>query len=292
MDSVFEKEHQQLIRKVKTNQSNESIAKAFQDLIYHYYDHYKRSFPWRETRDPYNVYISEVMLQQTQAPRVVEKYNAWIRKFPNFKTLADASFADVLSEWKGLGYNRRAKYVYQTAQKIQSEYNGTLPSTIEELEKLTGIGPNTARSIAAFAFNKPVVFIETNIRAVYIHIFFADKRDVSDADLMPLIEKTADQNNSKEWYNALMDYGVMLKKKHKNPSRKSKHYTKQKQFKGSNREVRGKILEILLKKNGLEKDAIITLINDSPEKVVLNIDNLKKEGLIQEVQKKYYIAQK
>lgn len=291
MSDQFTKEHQVFERNLKKAITEEkNIDKSMQELVYHYFDNHKRSFPWRKTKRPYNIFISEVMLQQTQAPRVIEKYTSWIKRFKNFEELASASFEDVLAEWKGLGYNRRAKFLHQSAKKIIELHNGKLPKEVEQLEKLPGIGPNTARSISAFAFNKPVVFIETNIRAVFLHIFFKNNNEVSDKKLMPLIEETLDRQNPRDWYNALMDYGTMLKKKYKNPSRKSKHHIKQKPFKNSNREIRGLILKILLEKKGADKNSIIKLIEKDPEKIILNLKQLEKEHFVTQKNGKYIIA--
>ncbi len=202
--------------------------------------------PWREITDPYSIVVSEVMLQQTQVSRVMTKYNEWLQAFPDFETLATASAAEVLRVWQGLGYNRRALNLQKLAQTVVRDFNGTLPEQPNVLKTLPGIGMGTAGSIAAFAFNAPAVFIETNIRRVFIHHFFADKSSVSDAELLPLVEAAVDQNNPREWYYALMDYGVHLAKTVPNPNRQSRHYTKQSKFEGSDRQVRGEILRQLL----------------------------------------------
>lgn len=208
------------------------------------------------------------MLQQTQAPRVVEKYNSFIQQFPTLKKLNDASTKDVLAAWQGLGYNRRALYIKSITK---------IPKTYAELVELPGIGPNTAGSILAFAYNIPHPFIETNIRSVYIHFFFKNKTDVHDRDIMPLIEKTLDQKNPREWYYALMDYGALLKKT-TNPSQKSRHYKKQSTFKGSHRQKRGEVLRLLL-----EKPQDLKQYGDV-------VHELEKEGFIKKINKVYYIA--
>lgn len=238
--------------------------------IYAYYKTHRRSFPWRECISPYRVLVSEIMLQQTQAPRVVAKYNEFIKKFPSLKKLNEASTKDVLSAWQGLGYNRRALYLKSITK---------IPKTYEELVELPGIGPNTAGSILAFAYNIPHPFIETNIRSVYIHFFFKNKEKVDDKEIMELIKETLDQKNPREWYYALMDYGAMLKKT-ANPSLKSKHYKKQSPFKGSHREKRGKVLKILLEK----PDKLLKYKNIAEE--------LLKEGFIKKVNEVYYIHEK
>lgn len=221
-------------------------AETFIDLIYDYYQQHKRDFAWRATDDPYHIVVSEIMLQQTQTDRVVEKYEQFIRMFPTVADLAQAPLGVVLEVWIGLGYNRRAMALHQFAQRVMSEFNGVIPSDPEVLVTFKGIGPNTAGSICAFAYNIPTVFIETNIRSVFIYLFFAGREQVADMEIVPLIARTVDAKNARHWYYALMDYGVMLKKRFKNPSRKSKHHARQSKFEGSDRQIRGKILRLLV----------------------------------------------
>ena len=219
----------------------------FKKSIWNYYATHGRHFDWRGVDDPYKVFVSEIMLQQTQTARVAQKYPEFLQEFASFEQLANASLKDVLLQWQGMGYNRRGMYLHKAAQIIVKDFGGKLPDDPKVLVELPGIGPATAASMCAFAYNKPTLFIETNIRAVYIHSFFPGKENVHDKEIMPLIEATVDQDNPREWYYALMDYGVMLKKTVINPSRKSKHYTKQSKFEGSDRQIRGIILKILTK---------------------------------------------
>jgi A/G-specific adenine glycosylase len=186
------------------------------------------------------------MLQQTKVSRVLERYPRWLERFPNFATLASASPAEVLAEWQGMGYNRRALWLQRIAQTITVDFNGKLPEIPEELVKLPGIGANTAGSITAFAYDKPVVFIETNIRRVFIYHFFADANGIDDKQLMPLIAAAVDAEHPREWYYALMDYGSHLAKSVPNPNQRSKHYTVQSKLAGSRRELRGEVLRRLL----------------------------------------------
>lgn len=226
-----------------------NIFKIFQDIIKKNYETRGRKYPFREPahyNDPYKVVVSEIMLQQTQADRVVEKYLAFIDHFPDFATLARATTEDVLKAWIGLGYNRRALAMKKIAETVIEKFDGMLPETIGELEGFPSVGPNTAASIATFAFNIAVPFIETNIRTVYKFFFFHDKESASDAEILDIVEKTIDRSNPREWYYALMDYGVMLKKTGRDSAKKNSVKTKQNPFKGSNRQVRGNILKILL----------------------------------------------
>ena len=220
----------------------------------------KRNFPWKNTTDPYHILVSEVMLQQTQVSRVLIKYPIFISQFPNFKELAEASIKDILVAWQGMGYNRRALYLKKIAEIIVTQYKSKLPDDPVILDSFPGIGKATAASIVAFAFNKPVVFIETNIRRVFLHLFFEDRDSkVDDREILPLIGKTLDKKNPQEWYWALMDYGAHLEKTVDNPNKKSKHYSIQSKFEGSDRQVRGEILRILLKKSQSKKELIQTL---------------------------------
>lgn len=256
----------------------------FTTHIWDYYHDHERALPWRLPEadgsfDPYKIIVSEIMLQQTQAQRVIPKYHEFLALFPTVTALAAAPLQAVLVAWSGLGYNRRAKFLWQAAQYVQETCQGTFPASVEALVKLPGVGPNTAAAICAYAFNQPVVFIETNIRTIYIYHFFPDEDKVSDAQLMPLIAATVDTEHPREWYWALMDYGVHLKATVGNVSRNSKHYTKQSKFEGSRRQIRGQVLK-LLATHAMPRQAMIERIAD--ERVSSVIDDLKEEGLVTE----------
>lgn len=264
----------------------------FQDKIYDYYHKNKRDFPWRKAITPYKIVVSEIMLQQTQAPRVVEKFKLFIKTFPNFPSLSKAPFKDILKIWQGLGYNRRALGLKKLAEIVVIEYKGKLPKTPKELVGLPWIGPHTAGSIAAFAYNYPSIFIETNIRSVFIHEFFSDQTEITDKELLPYIEATLDKQNSRDWYNALMDYGAMLKEHNPNPSRRSKHYTKQSKFEGSNRKLRGMILKFLTIQSNASKTLIFSHCADYFDHTQTStvLQQLEKEGLIIKNRNSYSIS--
>ena len=259
--------------------------KQFKNKIWDYYRKHGRNLPWRKTKDPYKILVSEVMLQQTQVERVIPKYKAFIKKFPTTHTLARAPLASVLKLWSGLGYNRRALYLKRTAETVVSEHKGIFPKTKSELENLPGIGPYTAGAIMAFAHNNPEIFIETNIRTVYIHLFFSQKKKVSDRDLLLIIERTLDHHNPRQWYAALMDYGSMLKAITPNPSRKSIHYSKQSRFEGSVRQERGRILKVLLEKDSVSEKKLRN--NDAKIQFTQAIGGLIKDGLIKKKKSSY-----
>ena len=220
--------------------------KKFQSLIYSFYEKDARSFPWKENTEPWGILVSELMLQQTQAERVVSYWKRWMEKWPSPAALSKASLEDVLREWSGLGYNRRAKNLRECALIIERDFGGRVPENTEALAKLPGIGPYTAGAIACFAYNRPEVFIETNIRRVMLHFFFNGQEEVSDKEIMPFVSETLDRENPRKWYWALMDYGAALKKLTINPNRRSAHYSRQSTFRGSLRQIRGSLVRSLV----------------------------------------------
>jgi A/G-specific adenine glycosylase len=266
------------------------VIEYFRELIYTYYKNHGRSFAWREAWDPYHIVVSEIMLQQTQTDRVKSKYEQFIIAFPTVQALAHASIAEVLKVWQGLGYNRRALALHAFAQRVMQDYHGTIPQDPEILQTFKGIGAATAASITAFAFNKPTVFIETNIRAVFIHCFFPQAEAVKDAELLPLVEQTLDRAQSRIWYYALMDYGVMLKKTHKNPSRKSAHYSVQSKFEGSQRQLRGAIIKQLTVTLHVTFKELTKSIERDPQEILSMLTSLEREGFIQKTKKGYSLA--
>lgn len=269
---------------------SQKVVKTFQNIIYSYFKQYGREFPFRKEISPYNVVISEMMLQQTQTNRVAEKFQQFIRAFPDFQALANAPFNDVLKAWQGLGYNRRAVALKAIAEKVISEFDGVLPADVEVLKTFPQIGHNTASSIVAFAFNIPTFFVEVNIRRVYIYFFFPGKSSVRDNLIIPIVRKTLDRSNVRKWYYALMDYGVMLKKTHPELTKKSAHYRKQSKFKGSTREIRGNILKLLLENKSLMESELIKKLKINPELLSEILSLLIKEGFIKQEDNQYSIA--
>lgn len=253
----------------------------FRSRVRRYYRLHRRSMPWRETRDPYRIFVSEIMLQQTQVARVLEKYPSFVRALTSFRALAAASAREVLFLWQGLGYNRRALFLHRAAQVITRDHRGLLPCDHATLRTLPGIGEATAGSLLAFAYNAPAPFIETNIRRVYLHHFFPGRSGVSDKEILPFVERTLDSKNPREWYYALMDYGAMLAKTVPNPNVRSASYSRQKGFKGSVREARGAILKILLREKGAVKpDAFLRrLPRIGSNRIREAISSLLKDGM-------------
>ncbi len=269
----------------------------FQKKIFDYYTAQGRHhLPWRtKKRTPYQVLVSEVMLQQTQVDRVIPFFKNWMKVFPHWKSLAQASQADVLRAWKGLGYNSRALRLQKLAQVVMSEHGGKLLSNKALLQKLPGIGPYTAGAVRVFAFGLSDVFIETNIRRIFIHEFLSHKKNVTDTEIVELVTQTLPEKDVFIWYSALMDYGATLPKILKNnPNKKSKHYTKQSTFKGSDREIRGRVLDFLLHKNSQTYTSLLKKLQD--EKIVCDdtrlhalLIQLEKEGFLKVRGKKVFL---
>ncbi len=274
--------------RVMTKLSPQEVQK-FRKIVWDYYKKSGRSFPWRKTRSPYRILVSEVMLQQTQTERVMKFYGPFLKMFPSFKVLAKSPLKKVLNAWQGLGYNRRALSLHKMADQVVTESGGRLPKSVESLMHLPGIGAYTANAIRAFVHDLPAVFIETNIRSVYIHHFFSKKKKVSDKEIEKLVEKTLDKKRPREWYYALMDYGVHLKKVHGNPNKRSKHYTKQSKFEGSVRQVRGAIIRILTGSMGLTKAALLKTLSFPPDVIEIVLEQLQKEGFLDKKGKRYVI---
>jgi|WetSurMetagenome_2_1015567.scaffolds.fasta_scaffold77131_2 A/G-specific adenine glycosylase len=264
--------------------------KRFRKAILDYYQSHGRRLPWRNTRNPYHILVSEIMLQQTQVGRVIEKYGQFLSAFPDFASLALAPLRDLLSVWQGMGYNRRAIALKHIAAEVTTYYSSILPSSEELLLNLPGIGKATASSIAAFAFNKPSVFIETNIRRVFIHFFFDDRENIRDADILPLVAKTLDTTNPREWYYALMDYGSQLKTTTQNPNRRSAHYTRQSSFEGSRRQLRGKVLKEILATPSITESLLAKHAGQDAEAIREVLDQLQKEGFIKKKGKRFFVS--
>lgn len=222
-----------------------------------------RDLPWRNIDDAYAVLVSEVMLQQTQVKRVLGRWERFLAKFPTPDALAAAAASDVVAEWQGLGYNRRALSLKRAAEICSADFAGSLPRTAEDLEKLPGIGPATAAGVVAFAYDEPALYLETNVRTVFLHELFPDREGVKDAEIAPLVAATCPDEDVRGWYYALLDYGAHLKATVANPSRRSAHYTRQSAFEGSRRQKRAEIVRIVLAaEEGISLSRVHALLDD------------------------------
>lgn len=245
-----------------------------------------RDMPWRSDTRPYYVLVSELMLQQTQVDRVKPKFAAFIAAFPDEKALARASLADVLKQWQGLGYNRRAKFLHEAAKAIVAR--GSFPNTHDELVKLPGVGKNTAGAILTYSFNRPVIFVETNIRTVYIHHFFADNFEVDDREIIEKLSETLDPDHSREFYWGLMDYGSELKRQGVRNISQSKQYKKQSPLRGSVREVRGQIIAALAQQE-IDEKTLQTLVTFD-ERFAPALASLVKDGLVTKTKNRLHLT--
>ncbi len=269
---------------------SQPAADFIQILSQYYADFGRHDMLWRQPEpdgsfSAYKILISEIMLQQTQVSRVSPKYTAFTTRFPTVGSLAKATLGEVLQLWSGLGYNRRAKYLLLAAQVIDREYGGIFPDSLIALQRLPGIGPNTAGAIMAYAFNQPVVYVETNIRTLLIHHFFKDASGVSDKAikevLSVILQQLANEDDAlspREFYWAMMDYGAYLKKSVGNLNRASSTFVKQSTFHGSRRQVRGQIIRLLTERKYTFYELVKTLAD---ERTVSILDDLIGEGMLQ-----------
>lgn len=183
---------------------------ALQSGLLAWYDANRRDLPWRQTRDPYHILLSEMMLQQTQVPRVLPRYLAWLQRFPTLEALAAAPTADVLREWSGLGYNSRAVRLQAVARHVVAEHGGVMPRDVATLLALPGIGDYTARAVACFAYEQDVPVLDTNVKRVLHRVLVgpdAPKSLLNDRQLWALAEQAVPAGRGYDWNQALMDFG-------------------------------------------------------------------------------------
>lgn len=260
---------------------------AFQKEILDWYKHNKRDLPWRHSRDPYNILVSEVMLQQTQVDRVIPKFFAWMARFPTLASLASASTRDVLLYWSGLGYNRRALYLQRLAQKVVKNNNGIFSQDEKELMQLPGIGQYTARALLCFAFNKQIAVVDTNVRKVILTKFSVVSSQFSDKEMQKIATELLPQGRAYEWNQALMDYASANLKKEKIS------IPKQAPFKTSKRFYRGQVIRLLLQRSATGKELFDNLENlgISRESFFSILEDMKKDGLIEEKKSRFSLPQ-
>lgn len=256
------------------------VLSGFREAVWDHYRAHRREMPWRDVDDPYPVLVSEVMLQQTQVARVMDRYPAWMASFPTLEALAAAPLAAVLEQWQGLGYNRRALALKKTAEIAVERFGGTLPCDAAALRTLPGVGPTTASAVLDYAFRVPAPFIETNVRAVFLHHFFADADGVPDSALAGIVEATWDRDDPRGWGYALMDYGADLKRTVANPSRRSRHHTRQSAFEGSKRQKRARLLRAVLADPGGPAEAYAEAAGGDAADTLALLEELAAEGFL------------
>jgi len=257
---------------------NSRNIERFRQQIFDFYQLNRRSFPWRETTDRYAVMVSEIMLQQTQADRVVGKFLAWMDTFPDTETLASATLREVLILWSGLGYNSRGQRLQNCAKVIMERFDGVVPARPELLKTLPGIGEYTCRSIPVFADNLDVAAVDTNIRRIIIHEF-ALPEDTPKPEIQSVAELLLAKGRSREWHNALMDYGSINLTSRRTGIRS---LTKQSKFQGSKRWYRGRLLKELVASESLFVEELEEKYGDCPWGLQGIIDGLVREGLVDE----------
>jgi len=253
----------------------------FKETVLSHYRQAKRKFPWHYA-DPWGVTVSEFMLQQTRTERVIPYWENWMKLWPKPEALADASMETALRAWSGLGYNRRCRYLKESAAIIMSENGGRVPETPQALLALPGVGPYMSAAIACFAYNYPAVFIETNIRSAVIHCFFPDRNDVRDSEIIPILEAALNRKDPRTWHYALMDYGAFLKSTTTNPSRRSAHYTRQSPFNGSFRQARGKVIKALVSMGQCNAEELKLASGLEEQKLYEVLEKLKEEAFVAE----------
>ncbi|MCF8216215.1 MAG: Fe-S cluster assembly protein HesB [Chlorobium sp.] len=255
------------------------VIGPFREKVFAFFSENRRSFPWRETTDRYAIMVSEIMLQQTQAERVIPKYTAWIDRFPDVATLSYAPLREVLSLWSGLGYNSRGQRLQLCARAIVERFDGIVPATPSELKTLPGIGDYTCRSIPVFADNLDAAAVDTNIRRIIIHEF-ALPEETSKRSIQIAAEQLLPPGRSRDWHNALMDYGSLFLTSRATGIRP---LTKQSKFRGSKRWYRGRLLKELVASEQLLLEEIEERYGDCPWGMREIIDALVRDGLVDEI---------
>lgn len=185
---------------------------AIHDRLIAWYCANRRDLPWRNTRDPYRILVSEVMLQQTQVERVIPKYHEFLERFPTIEALAAAPTAEVIRAWAGLGYNRRALNLQLTAQAVVERHDGVMPRDLDALLALPGIGRYTAGAILCFAYEEDVGFVDTNIRRVLHRLCLGPELPeplASERDIQQFAECLVPASRGYEWNQALMEFGAV-----------------------------------------------------------------------------------
>lgn len=251
-----------------------------------------RDLPWRNIDDAYGVLVSEVMLQQTQVARVLRYWDRWMGLFPTVDALAAADTAAVLEAWQGLGYNRRALALKRACEECSATRQGELPGAADELAKLPGIGPATAAGVVAFAHDRHAVYLETNVRSVFLHELFPEREAVPDKELLPYVAETCPAEGARSWYYALLDYGAHLKVQVVNPSRRSAHHARQGKFEGSRREKRSFILkQVLAAEGGLPLEELHARFSAFEADAGRPFDRALLESLVEEMAREGFFRQ-
>jgi A/G-specific adenine glycosylase len=252
---------------------------GLQSRILGWYAANGRDLPWRRTTDPYAILVSEIMLQQTQVPRVVPKFTGFLAVYPRLEDLAKAPLDDVLRLWKGLGYNNRARRLRDcaaTAVAAADSGPARLPRTRDGLRALPGIGPYTARAVLAFAHNDDVAAVDANVRRVLTHELNLPA-DLGDRELQRVADDVLPRGRSRDWHNALMDYGALVLTARATGIAPR---TRQGAFEGSRRWYRSRLLQALLDDGPQHHDRLAALLDVTPAGAAELADLLSRDGLV------------
>lgn len=265
---------------VEASMPGAEAVEGFRRTVRTHQQENSRRMAWRETRDPWAILVSEVMLQQTQVSRVQVKFEEWFDAFPDLRSVAAAPLSLVIERWQGLGYNRRAMWLKRSAEMIVERFGGEVPGDVVSLRELPGVGAATAAAVMNYAWGVPVPFIETNVRAVILHHFFAGASGVPDSQVMPIVSATWDLEEPRDWGYALMDYGTHLKRTLENPSRRSRHHARQTPFEGSRRQRRARLLRAVLERPGSDTETLASASGEDAAAVHEILEELAEEGFI------------
>jgi A/G-specific adenine glycosylase len=257
-------------------------VRALQARLLDWYAENRRDLPWRRTADPYAILVSEVMLQQTQVPRVTPRFTEWLEAWPDLESLAAAPLVDVLRRWQGLGYNNRARRLQACAQAaVAAAAEGRpaeLPLTPEALRALPGIGPYTARAVLIFAHNADLAAVDANVRRVLTHELRLP-RGLGERDLQAVADAALPPGRSRDWHNALMDYGsLVLTARSTGIASRSR----QAAFEGSRRQKRARLLRRLLDHGAQSLGELATSTRLPPEETADLLRRLGRDGLVLE----------
>jgi A/G-specific adenine glycosylase len=263
---------------------SKEILESFQNKILLFYKKYGRDLPWRDTRNPYFILLSEIMLQQTQVSRVVSYYKHWIKLWPTIHDLANAEYKLILQNWMGLGYNRRSFYLHQSAKIISMEFEGDVLTAMSKYKKLPGIGIYTSKAVQIFSANMDIATVDINIRRIFINEFKLPE-NITNNELFIIAEKCLPKGRSRDWHNALMDYGALRMTALKTGI---KSRTQQSKFDGSNRQIRANILRLLLKES-LNLDTIQLNLNVETQRLNNILNKMLNEGIVIRKNQKYYL---
>lgn len=282
-----------------------SVDQAFEELkkadLASWFSSHGRDLPWRQTRDPWAVLVSEIMLQQTQVPRVIERWLEFCSRYPDPATCAAAPLADIISLWSGMGYNRRAVNLHRTAQTVVAEHAGRIPDSLDELLGLPGIGPYTARAVLAFAFEQPVAVLDTNVGRILARV---SGRQLDRREAQSAADVALGENDPWVWNQALLDVGATICRSRstncgncplsaicqwrlagnpdQDPATASAAVSvPQSRFEGSDRQGRGRLIDALRRDTiALSEAATVMGWPNDPERVDRVVRGLVADGLI------------